>query len=175
LSTTAQEVANNLAVSNVNEAGQLIDTRTLLPFAIANPSLGLQSGVFRVRRLRGTADIVLARNHIAASIFRSEELSIAQSKSGTGTSQDSMGGTLTWSREISPLTTANFAIEYTHFNFTSAVQSELNFMSIGAAISHRLTSSLTAWAGYNRLDRKASQAQPRLTSDRIFVGLNKSF
>lgn len=175
LSTTAQDVANNLAVSNVNAAGQLIDTRTLLPSAIVNPVLGLQSGLFRSKQFTATADVVLARNHIAASIYRSDNLLVGQSRPGSGTSQEATGGNVTWSRQISPLTTANLGIGYTHYSFPTPGAAEENLLTVGAAVSYMLSTSLTTWAGYNRLDRSSPSPQLRLTSNIVFIGLNKSF
>jgi hypothetical protein len=175
LSTTAQQIANNLAVSDVNQAGQLVDTRTLLPLSITNPALGLQSGLFRVKQFTGRADLALPRNHFTATFVRSENLVIAQAVPGSGISQRSTGGALSWSREISRLTTANLGVGYTHYSFPSVGETQEDLLTIGASISYLFNASLSGWIGYSRLNRGSSNPQLRVTSDIIFAGLQKTF
>jgi len=175
LSTSAQDIANNLAVSDVNPLGQLIDTRTSQPLLISNPALGLQSGVFRARNLTATGTVRLQRDQITASVYRSENLLVAQSSPGSGTSQRVTGASLAWSHELNPLTTATLGLGYSHSAFPSSTAMEQSLFTISASISYAFNSSLTGWAGYNHLDRSSPQPQQRLVSNTALVGLRKSF
>jgi uncharacterized protein (PEP-CTERM system associated) len=176
LSTTAQDIASNLAVSDVNAEGQLIDTRTLLPTAIANPALGLQNGLFKTKQFTGTANIAIERNNIAATISENESLLVAQSAPGVGTSQNSTNATLNWAREIGPLTTGNLSVGYTRSTFPSLASSDQEeLLTFGASISYMFSDSLKGWAGYNRADRTSPDPALRLTADTVFAGLSKTF
>lgn len=176
LSTAAQDIANNLAVSDVNVTGQLIDTRTSLPLLISNPALGLQSGVFRSKNLTSTAALNLKRDQISVSVYYSNNGLVAQSTPGTGTSEESTGGTLTWSHELSERSTLNFSSGYTHFNFpSSTTTSEENLFTIGATATYMFSSSLTGWAGCYHINRDSPQPSLRLTSNSAFVGFRKNF
>jgi uncharacterized protein (PEP-CTERM system associated) len=176
LSSSAQDIANNLAVSDVNAEGQLIDTRTLLPLSIANPALGLQSGLFRNKTFTGTADIVIERSHFTATFNETESTLVAQSAPGVGTSQNSTTATLNWAREIGPLTTGNLSAGYTLSTFPSLTSADQEgLLTFGASISYMFSSSLKGWAGYNRTDRNSPDPALRLTADTIFAGLSKTF
>jgi uncharacterized protein (PEP-CTERM system associated) len=175
LTTAAQDIANNLAVSDINSAGRLIDTRTNLPLSISNPALGLQSGVFRSKNLTSTAAINLKRDQITASIYYTNNDLVAQTSPGIGTSQETTGGTLTWSHELSERSTLNFATGFTHFNFPSSTTSEENLFTIGVSATYMFSSSLTGWAGCYHLNRASPQPLLRLTSNSAFVGFKKNF
>jgi uncharacterized protein (PEP-CTERM system associated) len=176
ISSTAQDIANNLAVSGVNQQGQLIDTRTLLPLSLVNPTLGVQAGIFRTQQLAATGAINLERNHLSASIYRSENQLLSQSSPGSAASQNAIGGTINWGREINPLTTGNINLGYSRSTFpTLGIASEADTLTIGASISYTLTATLSAWAGYNRVARTSPDPALRVSADMIFAGLSKSF
>jgi uncharacterized protein (PEP-CTERM system associated) len=176
LSTTAQDIADNLAVSGVNAAGQLVDTRTLLPLALVNTALGVQTGLFRIKQFTGTADLSVERNHFSASLSESENALVAQGAAGTATSQNEIGGTFNWAREIGPRTTANLGFGYTHDTFpTLGIVGGENLLTVSASINYMLSASLTAWAGYNRFDRSSPDPTLRVSADLVFAGLSKTF
>src|SRR5207248_8214098 len=72
LSTVNQDLASNLALSQLTPLGQTVDTRTLQPFAISNPVLGVQSGLFHSKQINGTVRTDLERNHFTISVYRTE-------------------------------------------------------------------------------------------------------
>ena len=176
LSTTAQDIANNLAVSDINQEGQVVDTRTLLPLVIANPALGLQSGLFRSRQFAGTADISLERNHFTATINESESILVAQSVQGVGASQNSTNATLGWAREVGPRTTANVSAGYTMTSAPSeGAFGQEGLLTVGDSISYMFSASVSGWAGCNRYERSSPDPALRLSADSVFAGLRKSF
>ena len=176
LSTTAQEIGNNLAVSGVNANGQLINQTTLLPLTVINPALGVQTGLSRTEQFTGTATVNLERNTLSASIYRSDSSVQAQTTPASSTSQNTTGGTFVWARTITPLTTANLSLGYSQNTFPTlgAAQDE-GLLTIGTSISYVLTASLSAYAGYNRIDRSSPDPALRITADMVFAGLSKSF
>ncbi len=175
VTTIAQQIASDLAVSDVNNAGQLVDTRTLLPLSLVNPVIGLQSGVLRTKQFNGTASISWPRDHLNASIQETENALIAQNTAGSGTSQTAIGANVNWSRDISPITTANVGVGYTHYNFPSSTQAEENLFTANASISYMLNVSLTGWLGYNFLDRTSANVALAVKAHTIYAGLRKTF
>jgi len=175
LSTAAQDIANNLAVSDVGSLGQLIDTRTGLPLAISNPALGLQAGLFRTRTISSSGIVSLKRDQITASVSRADGDLVAQSTQGVGTSQRTTAATLTWSHELTEQATANLASGYTHYTFPSSTMAEENLFTIGASVAYAFNPSLSGYVGCYHLERGSPQAQQRLESDAAFVGLRKNF
>lgn len=175
LVTAAQDIANNLAVSDVNAVGQLVDTRTDLPFAISNPALGLQTGVFRTRTITGSGTVNLQRDKIAASLYQSSADLVAQSTPGVGSSQRTTGATLVWTHELTPVATATLSSGYTHFTFPAATSTEEDLLTVGASVTYAFNSSLNGWAGYYHLARFSPQPQFRLGSSSALVGLKKTF
>lgn len=176
LTTTAQDIANNLAVSDVNQEGQLVDSRTLLPMAIANPALGLQSGVFLTRQFTGNAYVNLERNHFSATIIENESALVTRSAPGVGTSQNSTSATLNWGRDVAAQTTANLAVGYSLINVPGeGAAGQEALLSIGASISYMFSASLSGFAGCNRYERSSPDSALRLSADTIYAGLSKSF
>jgi uncharacterized protein (PEP-CTERM system associated) len=176
LTTTAQQIANNLAVSNVNSAGQLINQTTLLPQTIVNPALGVQTTLYRTEEFTGGATYSLERNTLNATIYRSDSSVQAQTTPPSSTSQNVSGGTINWAHQISPLATTNLGIGYSQTSFPGlgTAQNE-GLLTIGASISYTLTATLSAYAGYNRLDRSSPNPALRVAADLIYAGLSKSF
>ena len=175
ITTVSQEIASNLAISDLNPVGQTVDSRTLLPFQISNPALGLQNGLFRMKQLTGTVRTDLERDHFTASAYRSENLLLAQSTPGSGTSQRTTGGYVTWSRELSPLTTVSVGLGYTRLSFPGLINSEERILTTSTSLNYLFSQSLTGWVSYNFLDRTATQAELRLLANVVSVGIRKDF
>jgi len=177
LSNTAQDLANNLAVSGINAEGQLVDTRTLLPTSLVNAALGVQTGLYRTKQFTGTAALNLDRDQLTASIMQSDNQVVAQNTLGSATSQNTIGGNFNWAHQISPLTATNLGVGYSQNSFPGLDGTGLQegLLTISASISYMLTASLTAWAGYNRTDRTSPDPALRLTADIIFAGVSKTF
>jgi uncharacterized protein (PEP-CTERM system associated) len=175
LSTVTQDIANNLSVSDLDQRGQTVDIRTGVPLLINNPALGLQTGVFRNKQLNATATTALARDQVTASIYYSDSALVSQSTPGSGVSQTSTGAFISWSRELTPLTTANLGVGYARFNFGSSTNTNEDLLNASVSVNYLLTSSLTGWASYSFLDRNSPQPQFRLTSNVIAVGVRQTF
>ena len=175
ITTVSQEIAGNLAISDLNPVGQTVDSRTLLPLQISNPVLGLQNGLFRMRQLTGTVRTDLERDRFTASAYRSENLLVAESTLGSGTSQRATGGYATWSRELSPLTTVNVGVGYARLSFPALINTEERILTTSASLSYLFTQSLTGWMRYNFIHRTAKQPELRLLANVVSVGIRKDF
>lgn len=175
LSTTSQDIANDLALSALSAAGQTVDVRTLLPAAIANPILGLQNGLFRTKQLTGTIMLALERNQFSLTGYRDTNALVAQIAPGQGLSQQTTGGTAQWTRTLNPLTKASLGLGYSHFSFPAQPQSTENLLTAGVSVTYMLTRSVDSWAGYSLLDRTSPSPQLRILSNVVFVGLSKKF
>jgi uncharacterized protein (PEP-CTERM system associated) len=175
LTTVAQELANNLAVSDLSPSGQTIDTRTLLPFLLANPALGLQGGLFRAKQLTITAKTDFDRDHFVANLYRTENLLVAQTTAGSGVSQTALQTNLSWSRELNPRTTATLAIGYGEFSFAAPASTEDTVLTASAGLSYQLNPTLTGSVSYNHFNRMSPQAQFGLLSNIISIGIRKEF
>ena len=149
IATTAQNIANNLAVSTVNSFGQTIDSRTGLPIVLTNPVLGLQSGVFDTKQLTATATTTWQRDQLTALIYNYDSSVVGQTTPGSGVSQTATGANLTWSRELNPLTTAYLGAGYAHINLGSPSNSREDLVNAGASLNYLFSSSLTGWASYS--------------------------
>ena len=175
ISTVAQDIANNLAISGVDQFGQTIDSRTGAPLLLSNPVLGLQSGVFHSKQLTATATTTWERDQLTAFIYDYENVVVGQNTLGSGVSQDTTGANLTWSHELNPLTTANLGIGYARINLGAPTNTTEELLIAGVSVNYQLTSSLISWVRYSFLDRTSPQPQSRVASNTISVGFSKSF
>lgn len=175
LSTVNQDIANNLALSDINQAGQTVDVRSLLPLAISNPTLGLQSGLFHNKQFTAALKTDLERDHITLSFNRTEMMVVAQSTSGSGVSESSLEANIAWSRELNPRTTATLGFGYAKIDFAAPTNTQETILTPSASVTYMLTPSLTGWASYNYLNRTSPLPQFQLTSNIVIVGLRKEF
>jgi uncharacterized protein (PEP-CTERM system associated) len=175
LSTVDQQIANDLAISDLNQQGQTINRGTLLPLSIGNPVLGLQGGLFRSKQLNGIVRSDLERDHFIATIYRTEDLVVAQSTAGSSISQRATGVAVSWSRELSRLTTASLGVGYTRSNLAEPANTEEGLLNIAASITYLLSPTLTGWASYYFFDRNSPQPQSRVLSNIVLVGVSKTF
>ena len=173
--TTAQNIANNLAISTVNSLGQTIDSRTGLPILLTNPVLGLQAGVFDTTQLTATATTTWERDQLNALIYHFDSSVVGQTTPGSGVSQTTTGANLTWSHELTPLTSANLGVGYAHNDLGSPTNATEDLVNAGVSLTYLLSPSLTGWASYAFLDRTSPQPQFRLESNVITIGLRKNF
>jgi uncharacterized protein (PEP-CTERM system associated) len=184
LSTVNQEIANNLAVSDINQAGQTLDVRTALPLLISNPTLGLPSGLFRNKQFAASLHTDFERDHITLSFNRAEMMLVAQSTPGSGVSESSLQANIEWSRELNPRTTATLGFGYANIdfaapantiNFAAPANTQETIFTSNVSVTYLFTPSLTGWASYNFLNRTSPQPQFQLTSNVVTIGLRKEF
>jgi uncharacterized protein (PEP-CTERM system associated) len=182
LSTIAQQIAQNLAVSDLSPTGQPIDARTLLPLLIANPTLGLQGGLFRSKQLTATATTNLERDHFNATLYRTENQVVAQTQSGSGTSQNTLQTNFSWTHDLNPRTTSTLGVGYAQLDFAAPANTasasgstQENIVTANLFVSYMLNPTTTGWAGYQFLDRTSPQPQFRLLSNIVAVGIRKEF
>lgn len=175
LSTIAQEIANNLAISDVNQFGQAVDTRTLLPFLIANPTIGLQGGIFRSKQFNATATTDFDRDHFTATINKLDNILVSQTTAGSGTSQNTLQAYFSWAHDLTPRTTTTLGVGYAQLDFGLPANTQETILTANLSVSYMLTASMTGWARYDLLDRMSPQPQFRLTSNVIAVGIRKEF
>ena len=175
LSTVNQEIANSLALSDVNQSGQAVDLRTLLPLVISNPTLGLQNGLFRNKQLTVSLKTDLERDHITLSFNRSEMNLVSQSIPGSGVSESSSQVNLGWTREINPRTTGNLGIGYATIAFAAPANAQEEIFTANVSMNYQFTPSLTGTATYNFLNRTSPQPLFQLKSNIVMVGLRKEF
>ena len=182
LTTVAQEIANNLAISDLNQLGQTVDSRTLLPSLILNPAFGLQGGVFHTKQLTATATTDLERDHFNVSISRLESLVVAQTTLGSGTSESTTQTNASWSHDLNPRTSTTLGLGYGEFNFGAppntfgaSASTQETIVTANLSVSYTFSPSLTGSASYSFFDRISPQPQFRLVSNVISVSLRKEF
>lgn len=175
LTTIGQLIANNLAVSDLDQNQQVIDSRTLLPLSIVNPLLGVQTGLFDIKQFAGTATVTLPRDHLTLSINDSDNSVVAQAASGPSVSQKSIAASFSWSHDLTINCAANIGIGYSYTTFASPTNSIESLITPSASISYVFTPSLTGSVGYSFLGRISPQPQLQLSANTFFVSLRKEF
>jgi uncharacterized protein (PEP-CTERM system associated) len=175
LSTLSQYIASNLAVSDLDQDHQLIDTRTLLPLSIVNSALGIQNGLFRNKQFDGALRTQWDRDNLSLLISASKDAIVAQNTPGSGISQESLGANFNWSHDLTPNSATSVGIGYVRFRFAAPANVEEDLLTTSAQITYSLNASLTGSAGYSFLDRFSANPQLRLSANVVFVSLRKAF
>jgi uncharacterized protein (PEP-CTERM system associated) len=102
-----EEIGNNLAASNLDIYGQLVDQYNL-PTAFANPEFALQNNVYRAYSYRAGATTAVGINRYSLFGFYDRRVSLALVQPPT----TSIGANFGWSRMIRPDLTAVLNLGY---------------------------------------------------------------
>jgi uncharacterized protein (PEP-CTERM system associated) len=175
LSTFSQQIAQNLAASDVTASGQTIDARTLLPLEIHNPLVGLQLSLLRIKRGEVSGYIDNRNDHFSLTAYHEEDLVVAEATVNSGTPTRATALIGNWSHDVTPLTTAQLFLGYSWVTLlqTPVVQEQL--VSTGASLSYLFNSTLTGTASYTFFNRNANQPSFNLLSNVVLVSLRKTF
>jgi len=107
IETPQQRLQRDLSFIGVDEFGQIIDTRTGLPFDPTSSPFGLQEGTSRVKNYRANLTGSRGRNGFGLSIYQSERETDA-----TDETESTIGGNLSWSRTLTTRTSGSVGLNY---------------------------------------------------------------
>lgn len=174
ISTSSEDIEQNL-LRSARLQDQVVDARTLLPLPIHNPLLGIQLSLLRIKRLTAGAYLDNKRDHFAATLYREEDLVLAQPTSQTGTSLRATTANLGWTRDLSPLATGQVTASYSWVTLLQTPVVNERIFAAGASLSYLFNPTLTGSVSYAFFHRDADQPLFKLQSNTLLISLRKEF
>jgi uncharacterized protein (PEP-CTERM system associated) len=171
LQTTQQLLLNNLTFLGVDASGNLIDTRTGLPFVPGTADFSLVNQTFRTTRFAATGIHTRGRDTYTAQAFEEER---------TGTlnafnDQTVTGGGASWKHLLSRETNLNIAAQYSTTEFAGTPQRTDDIITASANLGHDLSKDVHTWLRYSLTRRDSTVNTADITENVVSVGLRKDF
>jgi uncharacterized protein (PEP-CTERM system associated) len=123
----------DLSFIGVNEFGQIIDTRTGLPFDPTASPFGLQEGTSRLKSYRANLSGSRGRSGFGLGIYQTERETDA-----TNETESSIGGNVSWSRTITNRTSGSVGLRYYSTEFQPEDRTD-DYISANAGLTYRLS------------------------------------
>ncbi|MBL8838109.1 MAG: TIGR03016 family PEP-CTERM system-associated outer membrane protein [Alphaproteobacteria bacterium] len=160
--------------------GQLIDSRTGLPFIGRDPRFDQNNQVFIQRQYQASFRALRGRNTYIINFFYTTRDTDITQDTASNQSQRSYSGSVVYSRQISRATDANASAAYTRSTTNGGGNNRTLRFDIN--VRYQMSRTLTATAGYAFLDRDAqgqqlfaNQSTGSFRENVLFVTLRKSF
>ncbi len=174
LATTQEELQGALLLSNLDQTGNPLESTSNAPLLFGSSFFGLETDLYRVKRLSATAAWLLDRDVLAASIERESRTLVATTSPATAQPSDKGTiGMLSWTHELGPLLSSTLMADYG--TRTPIGGGSEGLWGVTASLTKRFTPTLTGSAQYS-FNSRASDFQGRGFSENMFVvALQKQF
>lgn len=168
---TVQRLVNqNLNFLTVDVNGDLIDSRTGLPFDSGNPDFGLQSDTIRRRAFNATLVGTRGRNTFDLSANWQ-----ARKTDSTGIEQIVIGTNGRFQRRLSQRSTASISGSFRNTDFGDAAGRIDNLFTIGGDLRYRVFRSANAVLAFIRTQRRSNGESNGLTENSVSLSLRQEF
>ena len=173
IETPQQEVFQDLPLVTQTGPGTVVDETTGLPLNLTNPNFALQNGVFYAKSLTGGAKAVFGRNTAAITFDFEDDKELA----GPTPSQTSVGGFLSLTRELSPVSNASIVAGYSLVStaaFGGVPSADGRIATVGLNFNYNLSATLRASANYS-FQLNTGGVVSSVLIDMVTVGIRKTF
>jgi uncharacterized protein (PEP-CTERM system associated) len=180
LTTSAESIADALASVDTTTSGALFDTANGAPINITDSFFGIQSGLYRLRRMSATASLFYSRDLFSFNVSRqSQQVISSASATSTGTSNRGTYGSIAWTHDLSPDVQSNAFIQYGTYSTSAsnagAASSGNVSVVVSLALSYTLSSSLRINAQYSFSKNDSNTPGQSSTQNAFLVGVHKQF
>jgi uncharacterized protein (PEP-CTERM system associated) len=187
LTTSAEQLQNALATSDLDALGNPVDHVTGAPLVPVANFFGTQNNLYKTTLTSVTGVLLLDRDNLSASITSQVQTLVSASNAvgqGQGSSRGAYG-TLTWSHELSPNLQSTCYVQYGTQHGEGVQSSTQRLAVVSAALSYAFSPTLSGrvqysfsdtWGGNQATEQLAyGQATPNGAQNLFLVSLIKSF
>jgi uncharacterized protein (PEP-CTERM system associated) len=171
LGTQLQQVQNQLAAADINNAGSLINSRTGAPLSVGNNLLGTQNELYRSHTATVTTTTLLDRDTLALNAQYSDY--IAAGGGATG-STSGISATASWSHELSEDLTLSASGSYGQRWFLDPGGKE-TYVALTTALTYSFSATLSGSVRYAFYDVNANGQGQSMYQDLFVISLTKQF
>ena len=172
------QLQNNVAVSDVNQYGYLVNALTGAPLFNAAGLAGSNNNLYRTKTFTGSAQLSLDRDIVVAALYVTDQqlLGTTQAASGIAANTTSTTGTASWTHELSSALSSIVSGSYTTQPSQSAIvpgtQTTINANLI---LQYQINPTLTANAQYAYYERSSPFTFLSFTQNVFLLGIIKTF
>jgi uncharacterized protein (PEP-CTERM system associated) len=177
LTSSAQELQDDLANSTVDQYGNTLDAISGAPLMIGDSLLGQQQNLYRLKEFTATLITALPRDTISLSV-QQETRTIVSSASEFGQSAFSDRGIsafLNWTHELTPIMSVSGNLGYATTTTETMPSTTERSVTAGVQTAYAFSPSLTGNAQYYVTSNSVNVSQDNYVENVFLVGLRKSF
>lgn len=175
LTTSQQQIQDNLSSSTVDQFGNSIDSVTGAPVLIDDQLLGLQSGLFRLQRFSATAVLTYDVDLFSFNILNENRTVLSVSSGQSGNSDQGTSGSVTWNHQFTPDINGTATLQYGVSTTQTRPSTTQNNATLVLQTGYALSQTLTANAEYYVSNLSSNVAQGSYVQNVFLIGLRKSF
>lgn len=166
ITTPQQSILGNLSSAAETSTGTIVSSQTGLPLSLYNSEIALQNDILRVGTLTGGITADLSPNRFTVTFMQQT----IQSLTGATSNDASIGGTVGWTRSVSPTTNFSLTTAYFHHDVN-------NETSIDASMSlaHSFTETLFGNIRYEFAKLDSEEANRSFYQNSMTVSMRKLF
>jgi uncharacterized protein (PEP-CTERM system associated) len=173
------QLQNNVAVSDVNQNGYLVNAITGAPLFNLSGTIGNNNNLYRTRTLSASAQLVYERDVIVASYSMSDqELLGTTQQNGAAFAANTTSNTAygSWTHQISPAWSSIASGSYTTQPSQAAqVPGTQSTVNANLTLQYQINPTLTASAQYAYYDRSSPFTFLSFTQNVFLLGIMKTF
>ncbi|MHA1113370.1 MAG: TIGR03016 family PEP-CTERM system-associated outer membrane protein [Alphaproteobacteria bacterium] len=165
-----QAINEDLSFLGVDDQGNLIDTRTGMPFEFESASFGLTSDAFRSKSLN--AAFTATRRRQSFSLDGGWQ---SQKTDSTGIEQTVLSAGGSWNRSLNPRANATAAFTFRHTDFGTPDGRKDNFYVASLSYNHVISETVSGSLSYIHTERTSNVSGNGQSDNVITLSLSKSF
>lgn len=170
IQTSQQAVAQNTGFIGTDVTGNLVDTRTGLPFVAGSNNFGFSTAAFRQKRFDARITGTRRRNRFNAGIYWE-----SRETDSTGIEEIVLGGNLGFSRRLTQKMDADLGVSYSDTDFGTVDNRSAEDFSFSAGLNYRIFRNIQGTLNYILTHRKDDVGGNGLTENSVAIGLRKTF
>jgi uncharacterized protein (PEP-CTERM system associated) len=166
ISTPQQAILGGLAGAAETSTGTIVNSQTGLPLSLYNAQLALQNDILRYTTFTGGLTANLSPNSFTATLVQQT----IQSLTGATANDSSIGGTVNWTRAVSP--TTNFSATASYYRHDLNASSSVD---VGLLLTHTFTETLFGSVHYEFAKLDSDEANTNFYQNLLTVTMRKIF
>jgi uncharacterized protein (PEP-CTERM system associated) len=170
LTNSRDLLGQQLANTQTNSGGVIIDPNTGLPFNAGNSAFGLTDNTFKQERFQASLNSSRRRNTYGADAF----LEIRETEA-EGAEETVLGGSLRYTRRHTRKADSSFSFSYQNTDFGTTDGREDDLFTASASFNYRIFTDFNGSVSYNFSKRSSSVDSNDLMSNTLTVSLQKTF
>jgi uncharacterized protein (PEP-CTERM system associated) len=177
LTSTTEELQDNLANSTVDQFGNTLDAITGAPLMISDSLLAQQDSLYRLKQFTATIITALERDTISLSL-EDESRTVVSTAVGANQgafSDQGASANLSWTHELTPVLSATASLQYATTTTKTVPSTTEQSVSVGVQTAYAFSPSLTGNAQYFATTNSANTPQGSYLQNVILIGLSKRF
>ena len=175
LSSSQQEIQDNLSNSTVDQFGNSLDSVTGAPVLINDQLLGLQNSLYRLKRFSSTAALTYDVDLFSLNVVSENRRVLSASPGQLGISDQGTIASVSWTHSLTPAVSLTTSLQYgVSTSQTTPVTTQSN-ATLVLQTAYALSQTLSATGQYYVSSLSSNLPSQSFTQNVILVGLRKSF